>query len=305
MKTSTKSAFSLVEMLIVLGIIAVLAGVLLSQFGGATDSARATQCATNLRNLVTAAQSYAMQQDDGYYPAAQSFIYKVPDHKKNKLVERKRVGWISGREENEIMNITPVPFNSADEEALRYAITNGAAGVMWQAMGATRTAYQCPIHAEAFRKKNGRRPGWSYMMNREFGMTDTSNKNQSWWGLKMTGSYSFDNRSRSPDKVLMFAEYQAITINDSGDSVSLDAKLDASGTEADSVLDYKNGEVIGFNHRVDKRHYAAHVAFTDGHVEKLHKPTSGGISLKDLTKYLCRGHEVTFRNGSYADADNQ
>src|SRR5574344_1488363 len=71
MKRIFQSGFTLVELLIVIAIIATRAGVLLSQFGGATESARATKCKSNLRNLAQAVQAYGMA--NGYYPPAGSF----------------------------------------------------------------------------------------------------------------------------------------------------------------------------------------------------------------------------------------
>ena len=43
-----KKAFSLVELLVVVAIIAILAGVLVSSFSGGTESARAARCLSNL-----------------------------------------------------------------------------------------------------------------------------------------------------------------------------------------------------------------------------------------------------------------
>jgi len=60
-------------------------------------------------------------------------------------------------------------------------------------------------------------------------------------------------------------------------------------------------EVIGFNHKMSRGRYAGHVAFADGHVEKIFYPI-GGMSVQDLTENLCQGHEVTFDGTKYTDA---
>ena len=52
-------------MLVVIGIIGILMGVALTQFGGSTESAKAAKCESNMKNLVTAAHTCALQQDDG------------------------------------------------------------------------------------------------------------------------------------------------------------------------------------------------------------------------------------------------
>ena len=53
-----RRAFSLVELLVVIGVVAVLAGVLLPAVQAARGAARRTQCANRLRQLNLAAQNY-------------------------------------------------------------------------------------------------------------------------------------------------------------------------------------------------------------------------------------------------------
>ena len=294
MKTTGKSAFTLLEMLVVIGIIGVLMGVIISQFGGATESAKAAKCETNMKNLVTAI--HACIDDDGNFPPAGSFIWEYPDGQDFEMQKHKRVAWIAGSERSNAGTapFVEVPFNG-DENSVRHALTNGAAGAMWKAMGSDRISYQCPIHAEAVRKETGRMPGWSYAMNREFGCEDPS-KNRKWWGK---GKDSISNAS----KLLMFAELQGADINESGyDSITANVK--AGGSKANAILEYDKSETIGFNHKIGKRGYTGHVAFADGHVEKLTYPKSGsGITLQVLTKALCLGHEISFDGKGYQDVE--
>ena len=63
-----KKGFSLVELLIVIGIIAVLGGVMLTQFSSSTESALATNCLNNMRSLCNAVLAEATKT--GYYPPA-------------------------------------------------------------------------------------------------------------------------------------------------------------------------------------------------------------------------------------------
>ena len=62
-----RAAFTLIELLVVIGIIAVLAGVMAVAFGGATETARAAQCLSNMKSLAQAANATAMS--GGWYPA--------------------------------------------------------------------------------------------------------------------------------------------------------------------------------------------------------------------------------------------
>ena len=81
------------------------------------------------------------------------------------------------------------------------------------------------------------------------------------------------------------------------------ADLNSGGTQADGVLDYDT-ESIGFNHKIGKGRYAAHVAFADGHVERLHNPLSG-LDTRELTKALCRGHDLRFNGKAYEDLQRE
>jgi prepilin-type processing-associated H-X9-DG protein len=64
---SRASAFSLVELLVVVGIVALVIALVLPALGAARESAKSVQCLSNLRQLATSAHQYAAD-NEGHYP---------------------------------------------------------------------------------------------------------------------------------------------------------------------------------------------------------------------------------------------
>src|SRR4051812_28436978 len=64
-----RRGFTLVELLVVIGIIAVLVGMLLPALNRARESARASQCASNMRQLSQAMLMYANAHKGKLMPA--------------------------------------------------------------------------------------------------------------------------------------------------------------------------------------------------------------------------------------------
>jgi prepilin-type processing-associated H-X9-DG protein/prepilin-type N-terminal cleavage/methylation domain-containing protein len=79
-------AFTLVELLVVIGIIAVLIGVLLPALSKARESSNAVKCASNARQLALAIRNFA-EEHRGYMPA-------VSDHKTVIKVDPSRQIWV-------------------------------------------------------------------------------------------------------------------------------------------------------------------------------------------------------------------
>ena len=119
------------------------------------------------------------------------------------------------------------------------------------------------------------------------------------------------------DKTLMFAELPTVSVGGGAEeSTGEDAKSDEDRDKyrSDGVLQYldvrasgsnkrdayavegSDAESIGFVHKVGKKKRCAHVAFADGHTEKL-VWSPGGINAQTLTAYLCKGWDVTSSAG--------
>ena len=121
-------------------------------------------------------------------------------------------------------------------------------------------------------------------MNRAFGCALGSDKN----------NFNWRNKHK-----LKFAELQGVNIKAPG-YPERKADLEPKGDLADAILDYETRETIGFNHKISTRGYTGHVAFMDGHVEKLAYPRSG-LALDKLTEALCKGHEISYDGKGYKD----
>ena len=316
-RSMRSSGFTLLELLVVIGIIGILSGVMLTTFGGASDSAQAARCMTNMRNLAAAAHSCAMS--DGYFPAAGSYAYRAT----NGIHER--LGWISwihpgfktpyvsdkqGRYPRQSPATTawrPVlgyeQGNASSEARCYYAITNGT---LW-AHAKSFDSYVCPMHQKVC-KSNKIVPMWSYVMNSYFICPNAAYGIRGWGGRSFSGLTSAKSHNPlGPDKVLLFAEvpFESIPVSKgqvqnsiSGSDLLQDSSL------FDCVLRYDDGssetaESIGFNHKHGKR-YVAHVAFADGHVAQLTlSPNTSQSRVKELTTWLCQGDEISFDGRDY------
>ena len=268
-----KKAFTLVELLVVIGIIGILSGVLIASFSGSSESARAAKCLTNLKNLASASQLYGSAST--WLPQSNSSNYLSEDGE-HYYETPGWVSWLSSGmfpSQSEVWGTEISTYHESETDRI-YSLTNG---VLWKYLSGTSSAYVCPEHVDAVAPAF--RPLWSYVMNS--GVS----------GWKYKGVTRADRR-------LLFAEMPFDgTVNGNYAPSTSKSKYN------DCVLQYDEGDVIGFNHKAGKGEKCAHVVFVDGHVEKLRQP-EGGLEeqqLRELTKWLCEGKDVSFDGKRYEE----
>ena len=300
-----KKAFTLVELIVVVGIICILAAILIASFGGGTESARNALCLTNMRNLAAACQTYGMAH--GYYPAAGSFEKIGTDESDGirniKLKYSEWRGWLSWNSQNAYASAPRSHVASydwftscynQDMKVREYALTNGA---LWKYVSANRNIFVCPCHKRMC--DASRQPLWSYVMNSYFCWDMTKGSRAMDEGYCGIG---YGKLSRA-DRRLLFAEIPFTNW------ISDPPKDASSGTATDCTLQYAaadGGEYIGFNHKGGKKLKFAHVVFADGHVDKIVLPESGlDVSkARNLTEWLCNGRDISYDGTNYKELQN-
>jgi len=260
-----KRAFTLVELIVVIGIIGVLMAVLLGTFSGSTESARSAKCLSNMHNLAMAVQSVGM--NESYYPRASPYEYKDSDGETKKVK-----GWLGDQTD---------PYEES-AETRRTCFDNGA---IWDAMKHGRDSYVCPSHRRYAKEHQKGDPLWSYAMSSYFSGGASKDKRRGYRSISRT------------DRYLLFAEVPFAQMKVGATEIQ---NGDPSDTALDPVLEYGN-EVIGFNHK-DGRNVMGHVCFVDGHVEKLRAPADAG-NIKNLTEWLCRPVVVDKNGQAKSDFD--
>ena len=318
-----KRAFTLVELIVVIGIIAILVSTLLVATSGTSESARAAKCLSNIHSLATAANACAMECSR--YPLAGSREVVCINSEKGRTEYDERIGWISwlsnqgdpygnhteGKERptgHQTVKICPF-YGTGNEEDITYAITNG---VVWRYTGKNRDIYLCPSHVKYRHEKQMSKPYWSYVMNSRFGY-DYSQGSKSTATEDHGSTFSYGGIEKA-DRILMLAELPTV---DPSDGVT--PHQDGGESECDCTLQMKatvdgqeyggewsgKAESIGFNHKVGKRGRCGHVAFADGHVEKINWGNKGGLKPEELTALLCNGVDVAFDAGQWKKITGQ
>ena len=301
-----KKAFTLVELLVVIGIIAILMSIMLVTMGGGSESGRNATCMANLSNLAKATAG-----NGKFFPLAGSVECRKVDESRGigtsgsaKYIYWECPGWLSwysngayGAGNSSSSHLASSSwfvsaYASVDSggvpesvaEMRRYCITNAA---LKATLEKNSDILVCPQHKLDMKSKK-LDPFFSYVMNSYFKWDDSQGskpKSEHFNGVR-------NNQARG-DKILLFAELPW-----KGWAGNTPSFTTSPGTDCDCTLQYTEGEVIGFNHKKGKVK-VAHVAFADGHTETLQLPKNGmsQSELEDLTKWLCEGKDIGFEDG--------
>lgn len=286
-----RKAFTLVELLVVIGILALLIAVLVGLFSGSTESARAVKCMANLRSLAVAA---SILTDDKHQPLRAGSQPNTKIMSRGGFSFQRHMGWLGwddrGSSSSDSQSANQSMLISAynqDPETQMYAYTNGT---FFSILQGNTECFQCPTHLAVMKKKRIK-PAWSYVMNANYG----------WASAIVKKAPPRPRTGTARERRLLFAELPFLgtegevdTSEDPGFKNDCTLQFDGCGTTA---------EYIGFNHRTSKRTVCAHLVFADSHVEKLVWPQEGlsESELIKLTKWLCTGVSVSFNGKNYEE----
>ncbi|MBQ5530669.1 MAG: prepilin-type N-terminal cleavage/methylation domain-containing protein [Kiritimatiellae bacterium] len=306
--------FTLIELMVVIGILGILMSVLVTKLSGGTDAARAVKCLGNMTSLARAVHQYAAAtttSTGGSYPTAGSRetysggtgggsieIYEHPgwinwfnpspaypvekidtDSNMSRFRGRKGGSSISGYgDAGSTGSAYEAPGTKYENSKRKYCIEMGG---LWDFVNHNASVYVCPCHPISRYFKSQTRgklePLWSYAMNAYFGWQES--KNDIIGGGNNTGVAYGENdfTGRRAAQILLFAEIQW------EDAIEgIEPRFNSGcDTSSDGILQFKDSsaggynETIGVNHK-SGRDLTAHVVFLDGHAEKISFPMKPG-----------------------------
>jgi prepilin-type N-terminal cleavage/methylation domain-containing protein/prepilin-type processing-associated H-X9-DG protein len=292
-----RHGFSLVELLVVIGIIALLIAILLPALSRAREQANAVQCLATLRNIGMAAQMHA-QEHQGYLPAA---------------------GW----QWNSVGGVTnPSGLEDESERRYEYYLDDGikrpvpASVALAKYMGVTcRTDSRANLEADLQLESIRRLFRCPSQQVEYHGWTQRGDDGGAWTAPEEYSSYAFNeallgrrpahletcpkgnlSRVTQPSKVMFALDGRPRDLNGPGNRNFLVPDADSVAFPEETLYEFqqRNAEAPpgqGGKELLDflRHRFRINVVFCDGHAESfpMGLPPEGGPGLKEI--YVTRG----------------
>lgn len=190
--SARRAAFSLIELLVTIAIIAILVGLLLPALKGAREAARKTGCQSDIRQLLTAINSYTIDSRD---------FMPLP----NWGPIATRPGWLY---DQTVGASVAQPFKAEDRRTgsvYPYISSDGAGA---NPTGSEETVYRCPSHKPPF---EGTALMTSYIMNgavvaygdgnRSFRIDQFRSGDVVMWDANEQGPVAFNDGASFPSEI--------------------------------------------------------------------------------------------------------
>jgi prepilin-type N-terminal cleavage/methylation domain-containing protein/prepilin-type processing-associated H-X9-DG protein len=275
--STKKRGFTLVELLVVIGIIAIMISILLPTLSKARESARATQCLSNLRQMGTAWTIY-LSENKGHLVYYKWQDKANPDAAWNGY-------WLGLLSNTKVQTGSmlcptapePVPFNTKGGGSGGFGtITNSWSGE-YQAR-ATPVCYSTPpqfINNTAVGKPNGYRTG-SYGFNRYITAHDPDSK---YWGGNIA---SVRNSSEVP--IFFDSVWVDGTWENGSEASPINPPPDLTGVPA-----AQTGALNSWRFLIRRHGRAINMCFVDGHATKVPlEDTFNQVWYKTWEKYTLK-----------------
>ena len=269
-----RSAFTLVEVLVVIAIISLAALALSTAVRGARRQANATKCQANMRNLHSAMVSFFA--DNKHYPTAASYEkldrwFNSSGDKNETFSERRGwVAWVTSKGERRNNNgETPWEVDNKKSHAnnflypansdpiMRYAISEGA---LFKYAGKDFATYKCPDHPKT---KDNKTIFLNYAMNCNF--YSYNDRGYYYRGHENVTFLEKTDASRMALFIEIDEDYGKSAEDRKGQPANEKVKEREFSDDCCWSCDENKAELGRFTHRRGSQNYS-HVVFLDGHV---------------------------------------